>query len=437
MKIGIVGLGFVGLSLTSVLASKGYDTVGIDADEEKCEKISNGDSPFFEPKLEKILRSGLKKKLTVSDDLSLIKDCDMIFVTVGTPQSKNGSIELTMLKKSVRTIGKILRENKKNPVVIIKSTVIPGTTQKVILPILEKESKKKAGKEFGLISNPEFLQESTAIRDTEFPHVIVLGGYQTKYMEKTRTFFSKLHPNTSIIITNHQTAEMVKYANNSFLATKISFINQLSNICQNIPGSNIDDIAKTIGLDPRIGKLFLNAGPGYGGSCLPKDMKALINFANSTGLKPILLNAVEEINIKQTDQILSILKQKLGNISLKQITILGMSFKPDTDDIRNSVGIELIKKLLRRKANITIHDPKAIRNTMKVFGNKINYAKSIKDAFHNSHCVIIMTQWKEYERISNKEIKNMTKKIVIDCRRMLIHKKLDADYFAIGLGKEI
>ena len=163
----------------------------------------------------------------------------------------------------------------------------------------------------------------------------------------------------------------------------------------------------------------------------------MINFANSTGIKPTLLNAVEEINIKQTDQILSILKQKLGNISLKQITILGMSFKPDTDDIRNSVGIELIKKLLRRKANITIHDPKAIRNTMKVFGNKINYAKSIKDAFHNSHCVIIMTQWKEYERISNKEIKNMTKKIVIDCRRMLIHKKLDADYFAIGLGKEI
>ena len=309
--------------------------------------------------------------------------------------------------------------------------------QKVILPILEKESKKKAGKEFGLISNPEFLQESTAIRDTEFPHVIVLGGYQTKYIEKTRTFFSKLHPNKSIIITNHQTAEMIKYANNSFLATKISFINQLSNICQNIPGSNIDDIAKTIGLDPRIGKLFLDAGPGYGGSCLPKDMKALINFANSTGIKPTLLNAVEEINIKQTDQILSILKQKLGNISLKQIRILGMSFKPDTDDVRNSVAIELIKKLLRRKANITIHDPKAIRNTMKVFGNKINYAKSIKDALHNSHCVIIMTQWKEYERISNKEIKNMAKKFVIDCRRMLIHKKLDADYFAIGLGKEM
>ena len=436
MKIGIVGLGFVGLSLTSVLASKGYDTVGIDADKEKCEKILSGDSPFFEPKLEKILRNGLKKKLTVSDDLSLIKDCDMIFVTVGTPQSKNGSIELTMLKKSVRTIGKILRENKKNPVVIIKSTVIPGTMQKVILPILEKESKKKAGKEFGLISNPEFLQESTAIRDTEFPHVIVLGGYQTKYMEKTRTFFSKLHPNTSIIITNHQTAEMIKYANNSFLATKISFINQLSNICQNIPGSNIDDIAKTIGLDPRIGKLFLDAGPGYGGSCLPKDMKALINFANISGINPTLLNAVEDINSKQLEQIITIAKQQLIDLKSKRVTVLGTSFKPNTDDIRDSISIELIKKLLKRKAKVTVHDPRAIKNTRDIFGEKIIYAKSMNDALLKSQCAIIMTEWTQYGKLNNNNFKHMTKKVVIDSRRMLIGKQLDVNYFGIGLGKE-
>ncbi len=435
MKIGIVGLGFVGLSLTSVLASKGYNTVGIDVDKEKCRKISNGNSPFFEPNLEKILRNGLKKKLTVSNDFSLIKDCDMIFVTVGTPQSKNGSIELTMIKKSVRTIGKILHENKKNPIVIIKSTVIPGTMQKVILPILEKESKKKAGKEFGLISNPEFLQEGTAIRDAEFPHVVVLGGYQTKYMEKTRTFFSKLHPNTSIIITNHQTAEMVKYANNSFLATKISFINQLSNICQNIPGSNIDDIAKTIGLDPRIGKLFLNAGPGYGGSCLAKDMKALIKFAGDVGIRPTLLNAVEKINQTQINQIVSLLEKKVGNISSKQITILGTAFKPGTDDIRDSVAIELIKKLLKKKAKIIVCDPKAIENTKNVFGEKIYYDESITSALDNSHCGIIMVQWKQFEKLNNKSIKHMKRKLIIDCRRILANKELDVEYYALGIGK--
>jgi len=436
MKIGIVGLGFVGLSLTSVLASKGYRTIGIDIDKRKCEKISNGNSPFFEPDLEKTLRIGLKKELTIGNDFSLLNDCDFIFVTVGTPQSEDGTIDLSMIKKSITTIGKALHKNNKNPIILIKSTVVPGTIKNTILPILEKKSNKKEGRDFGLISNPEFLQESSAIKDTKFPHAVVLGGYKTKYMRKANNFFSKLHPKTPIIITNHQTAEMIKYANNSFLATKISFINQLSNICQNIPGANIDDIAKTIGLDPRIGKLFLNAGPGYGGSCLPKDMKALINFANNIGINPTLLNAVEEINIKQIDQIISLIKQKLGDISSKRITILGTAFKSDTDDIRDSVAIKLIKKLLKRKAKIIIHDPKAIQNTMNIFGKRISYAKSINDALSKSQCVVIMTQWKQYENLNNNQIKQMTKKFIIDCRRMLVKKELDGDYFAIGLGKQ-
>ena len=435
MKIGIVGLGFVGLSLTSVLSSKDYDVIGIDVDKEKREKIINGISPFFEPELENLLKKGLKKKLKISDDFSLIKNCDFIFVTVGTPQNTDGSINLSIIKKAVSIIGENLKRSKKKPIILVKSTVIPGTMRKNILPILEKKSNKKAGKDFGLISNPEFLQESTAIRDTKFPHAVVLGGYETEFMKKTKKLFMKLHPNVPIIITNHQTAEMIKYANNSFLATKISFINQLSNICQKIPGANIDDIAKTIGLDPRIGKLFLNAGPGYGGSCLPKDMKALINFANSTGIKPTLLNAVEEVNTKQLEQIISITKKRLGDLYKKRVTILGTAFKPNTDDIRDSIAIELIKKFLNRKVKITIHDPQAMKNTKNVFGNKINYAKSIKDALSKSQCVVIMTQWKQYEKLNNDVFTNMTKKIVIDCRRMLAGKQLDVDYFAIGIGK--
>ena len=435
MKIAIIGLGFVGLSLTSVLASKGFNVVGIDIDKEKCKKISNGILPFYEPDLEKTLKNGLKKKLEISDDFSLIKKCDLLFVTVGTPQDTKGAIDLSIIKKAVSSIGKNLKGNKKQPIIFIKSTVIPGTMKNDILPILENNSKKKAGKDFGLISNPEFLQESTAIKDTKFPHAIVLGGYQTEFMRKAKKFFVKLHPNIPIIITNHQTAEMIKYANNSFLATKISFINQLSNICQEIPGANVDDIAKTIGLDPRIGGLFLNAGPGYGGSCLPKDMKALINFANITGIKPTLLNAVEEINSKQLDQIISITKQRLGELSGKRITILGIAFKPNTDDIRDSVAIELIKKFLNRKVKVTIHDPQAIKNTKNIFGDKISYAKSIRDALSKSQCVVIMTQWKQYEKLNDNEFENMAKKIVIDCRRMLVKKQLDVDYYAIGLGR--
>ena len=436
MKIGIIGLGFVGLSLATVLATKGYKVIGIDNNEKKCKEISNGNPPFYEPNLEKTLKKALKKAFTVSNDFSLIRDCNLIFVTVGTPQKEDGAIELTMIRKSISTIGKNLDQNKQHPIIFVKSTVVPGTMKNVILPILEKKSKKKAGKDFGLISNPEFLQESSAIKDTKFPNSVVLGGYQTKFMKKAKSFFKKLHPNVPIIVTNHQTAEMIKYANNSFLATKISFINQLSNICQKIPGANIDDIAKTIGLDPRIGELFLNAGPGYGGSCLPKDMKALINFASTSGIKPTLLNAVEDVNTKQLEQIISITKQKLGDLSSKRITILGTAFKPNTDDIRDSIAIKLIKKFLKRKAKITIHDPKAIKNTKNIFGEKINYGKSVKDALSKSHCAIIMTQWKQYEKLNNKEFNSMTKKLVIDCRRMLIGKELDVDYFAIGLGKE-
>ena len=436
MKIGIVGLGFVGLSLTSVLSSKGYDIIGIDVDKEKRKKISNGISPFFEPELENLLKIGLKKKLQISDDFSLIRDCDFIFVTVGTPQNANGSINLSIIKKAVSKIGENLQGSRKKPIIFVKSTVIPGTMKKDVLPILERKSNKKAGKDFGLISNPEFLQESTAIRDTKFPHVVILGGYKTEFMKKAKKLFTKLHPRVPIIITNHQTAEMIKYANNSFLATKISFINQLSNICQKIPGANVDDIAKTIGLDPRIGKLFLNAGPGYGGSCLPKDMKALINFANTTGVTPTLLNAVESVNMKQLEQVISIIKQRLGKLASKRITVLGTAFKPNTDDIRDSIAIELIKKLQKKKANIIIHDPKAMKNTERVFGDKINYAKTVVDALSKSQCVIIMTQWKQYEKLNDNQFKNMKKKFVIDCRRILSDKQLDVDYFAIGLGKE-
>tara|TARA_B110000014_G_scaffold263181_1_gene259105 strand:+ start:149 stop:1459 length:1311 start_codon:yes stop_codon:yes gene_type:complete len=434
MKIAVIGLGFVGLSLASVLSASGIKVIGIDINKEKCKKISHGIAPFFEKDLEKTLQSGLKKQLEISHEVSMIKTCDYIFVTVGTPQRSDGSIELSMIKKVVNVIGNNLNNTNKNQIIFIKSTVIPGTIKNTLLPILERKSGKKAGKDFGLISNPEFLQESSAIRDTKFPHAIVLGGYKTKYMKKAEKFFSKLHPKTPIIVTNHQTAEMIKYANNSFLATKISFINQLSNICQNVPGANIDDIAKTIGLDPRIGKLFLNAGPGYGGSCLPKDMKALINFADRIGVKPTFLNEVEKTNQKQITNIISLLEKKIGDVSKKRITILGTAFKPETDDIRDSISIKLIKKLIEKGAKITVHDPRAIENTKEVFLEKIEYNKSIIDALTKSQCAIIMTQWKEYSKINNNMIRKMNKKIIIDSRRILANKNIDVDYQAIGIG---
>jgi UDPglucose 6-dehydrogenase len=360
----------------------------------------------------------------------------VIFVTVGTPQQSNGKIELSMIKKATAAIGKMVEKTKKNPIILIKSTVIPGTIENIVLPILEKQSGKKPNKDFGVISNPEFLQESNAIHDTKYPHAIILGGPETKYMKKAKTFFSKIHPNVKIIITKYQTAEIIKYANNSFLATKISFINQLSNICQNIPNANIDDVAKVIGLDPRIGKLFLSAGPGYGGSCLPKDMSALISFAGSVGVNPTFLKAVEKTNLEQVDNILSLMEKTLGNLTSKKITILGIAFKPNTNDIRASKSVELIKKLLKNKAKITVHDPKALENTKKMFGKKIEYAKTLADALDKSHCAVIMTQWKQYNQLNKNSLKPMKRKIIIDSRRVLMGKELGGKYFAVGVGKQ-
>ena len=434
MKIAVIGLGFVGLTLSSVLASKGITTLGIDLDKEKCSKIAKGIPTFFEPDLKKTLKKALKKNLLVTDKLSSINDCDFIFITVGTPQKKNGEIDLSFIKTVAKSVGKIISKNKKKTIILIKSTVIPGTMKDVILPILEKNSKKKAGKDFGLISNPEFLQESKAIQDTIKPHAIVLGGYKTKFMNSAKKFFSRFNPNTPIIITNHQTAEMIKYANNSFLATKISFINQLASICQQIPDTNIDDIAHTIGLDPRIGSLFLEAGPGYGGSCLPKDMKAIINLSSKIGVKSTMLNAVEKTNRQQINNIIELIRKNIGKIKGKRITVLGVAFKPNTDDIRDSMSIELIHRLIKSGAVVKIHDPKALDNARKIFHDRIKYANSIPSALKNSQCVVIMTKWKEYERINNKTIKYMNRKFIIDTRRILSNKNLDAKYYGIGLG---
>ncbi len=238
-----------------------------------------------------------------------------------------------------------------------------------------------------------------------------------------------------IIVTNPQTAEMIKYANNYFLATKISFINQIASICQSFESVNVDDVAKAIGLDPRIGSLFLKAGPGYGGSCLPKDLQAFISFSAKKGNNPLLLKSVQKTNSLQVSNLICLIKKKIYPLRGKKIAILGLSFKEDSDDIRDSASIKLINLLLKERVNIIVHDPRAINKTKKVFGNKIVYANSIRTVLKNCDCVIIMTPWKQYDQLKNSDFNGMRKKIIIDTRRILSKKKLKAEYLAIGVGR--
>jgi UDPglucose 6-dehydrogenase len=300
---------------------------------------------------------------------------------------------------------------------------------------LKKKSGKKEGRDFEIITNPEFLRESMAIADTTNPHIIVLGGTRNKFMNMIESFYQKLYKGVQIITTNNNTAELIKYTNNSFLATKISFINQISNICQSVPGANVEDVAKAIGLDPRIGSLFLNAGPGYGGSCLPKDVKAIINFSNKIGIKPTLLDAVETVNKHQLDHLITTVRKAVGELGGKQITVLGLAFKPDTDDIRDSVSIKLIKSLLKLGVKVKAHDPKAIENTKRIFANKIEYFDSIRESLKDSDCGIIVTNWKEYSKINDQDIKVMNKNIIVDTRRILHKRNLNIKYYPIGIGQ--
>lgn len=439
MKIAIIGLGFVGLSFASVLGSKLYHTIGIDSDKNKISKIKSGKSPFFEPKLQQTLSQALRKSLLVSSDIGIaVKNCDLIFVTVGTPQSKNGYIDLTILKEAIEQLGNQLAKTKNKPIIIIKSTVVPGTAQNVIKPILEKRSSKLTGIGFSLITNPEFLREGNAIDDTLKPHTVIIGGNDDNAIRKVKQFYKSLYSSKiPIIITNHQTAEMIKYANNSFLATKVSFINQIANICQSIPGTNVDEVAKAIGLDPRIGNLFLNAGPGYGGSCLPKDLQTIIAFSSKMGSKPLLFEAVQQTNEIQVKNIVRLIQKLVGNPKRKNITILGLSFKENSDDIRDSVSIKLIRLLLTKNTTITVYDPKAMENTKKIFNNKIKFANNLKDSLKNSDCAIIMTSWKEFSRLNNTHFKNMKRKLIIDTRRILKNKNSKIEYYALGIGSNL
>jgi UDPglucose 6-dehydrogenase len=436
MKISIVGLGFVGLSFASVLGSRGFSVIGIDSDKKKVLHINEGRPPFFEPKLSSFLSSALRKSLKVTSDINEIIETDLIFITVGTPQTKNGRMDLTNVKAVTREIGKVLTNMNNKPVVVVKSTVVPGTTTNLVRPILERYSNRKAGEDFDVVSNPEFLREGKAIDDTINPHIVVIGVDDKQFVKKIKKFYDSLYGSkVQHIITNPQTAEMIKYANNSFLATKISFINQIANICQSIPGTNVEEVASAIGLDPRIGNLFLKAGPGFGGSCLPKDLKALIGFSSGVGVNPLLLKAVDEVNALQLRTVFFIIKRALKKVKRKKITILGLSFKEDSDDIRESVSIKLIKSLLKEEADITVHDPRSLDNTRKIFGNSICYAKSVRDALKNSQCLVLMTPWHDYSKLTNNDLKLMKRRVVVDTRRIL-SPKLKAEYYAVGIGKE-
>lgn len=436
-NIAFIGAGVVGLTTAAFFANKGVKTIITDKNRNRLQSISHGDIPFYEPMLDELVNNVLENgNLVIEYDIiNSIRAAELIFITVGTPSLPDGSIDLTQVRTVIENIATVIKREPSDKTIIIKSTVVPTTTSKVIYPILNKERKNES--QIDILVNPEFLREGSAVYDTINPHIIVIGSNNGKGFDILYRLYNQIYHNQinkiPIIHTTWENAELIKYANNAFLATKISFINTIANICSRIDNADVDVVAKAIGLDPRIGPLFLKAGPGYGGSCLPKDVIALIRFSQEIGYEPYLLDAVHKINEYQPEEVVSMAKKMLGSLNNKTISILGLSFKKDTDDIRNAVSLKIIASLLKNGSKVKVHDPKALDNVKLVFGNNIEYCTTIRDCLENSDCCIILVDWNEYKTLDANYFSIMREKNVIDCWRILDANKLDnINYRAIG-----
>ena len=428
MKITIIGAGYVGLVQAVCLADFGFNITCIEKDLEKLKELKFGRIPFYEPGLEDLFKKNLENnRLNFTNEYSdNISRSDVIFICVGTPPKKNGQSNLNFIDQATKEISKKI---KGYTVVVSKSTVPVGTSRR-IEKILKK---RKPARMFDVVSNPEFLREGSALEDFIRPDKIVIGCRTFKAEKILKKIYKPL--NRPYVITNNETAEIIKYANNSFLATKITFINEIADLCENI-GAKVETVAKAIGLDGRIGPKFLHPGPGYGGSCFPKDVKSLIYQGNKNSSDLTIIKAVDRANesrIKSLFQkIKKITKNKFNNI---QIGLLGISFKPNTDDVRESPGLKLAKDLSRTKAKIKIYDPKGMENAKKELPKSIEFCNDEYEVAENSNLLVIVTEWNQFKNLDLLKIRKLMKIPVILDLRNIYSKEIIKDgfkYYSIG-----
>ena len=445
MKVSMIGTGYVGLVTGVCLAEKGHQVVCVDIDQEKIAKIKQAIPPIYERGLEELLKKNINGNLRATTDLyRSVIDTDISLIAVGTPF--NGSeIDLTYVKQAAHQIGQALQDKPSYHVVVVKSTVVPGTTDDVVRPILEESSGKNAGADFGVGMNPEFLREGEAIQDFMFPDRIVIGGIDDKTIDTLKELYS-VFEGIDQLRTNNRTAEMIKYASNSLLATMISFSNEIGNLCAAIGGIDVVDVMTGVHLDKRISPImpdgsrivpafttYLEAGCGFGGSCFPKDVKALIAHGGKFGQPMQLLDAVIRVNERQPQQVLSLLKKRFPSLKGVCIAVLGLAFKPGTDDMRESPAIPIVKELLAQQAGIKAYDPVAKHEARKLFGNRqIVYCDDLAQTLENVQAVLLLTRWEEFRRIPELLARLHPQPLVIDGRRML-DKRSIARYEGIGL----
>jgi UDPglucose 6-dehydrogenase len=425
-KITIIGTGYVGLVTGAGISEFGHDVTCVDIDKDKIQKLNLGEIPIYEPELETIIKNNKSKgRLNFGTDINkAIKNSQIIFIAVGTPMSKNGDSDLSAIEEVAKIIGANLNSYK---VICTKSTVPVGTGKKIeeIIKSINKSI------EFDYVSNPEFLREGAAVKDFFVPDRVVIGSSSQKAFEIMQDVYRPLYLNeTPIVNTNVETAEMVKYASNAFLALKISYINEIANLCE-LVGVDVHVVSKTMGQDGRISSKFLHPGPGFGGSCFPKDTMALANAGKKNKIKMNTVEAAIKTNNEQKLRMVDKIKSLLDNkIKDKTITVLGLAFKPKTDDIRDAASTIIIPKLINEGAIINTYDPVAMDN-FKSLKYKINYFDNWQDAVKGADALILLTEWNEFRGIDLLELKSLLKEpIVLDTKNILSIKKLNSIGFS-------
>jgi UDPglucose 6-dehydrogenase len=426
MKLCVIGTGYVGLVTGVCMADLGNDVTCVDIDEKKIRNLKKGILPIYEPGLLDLLKRN-KNKLTFTNSIKEgVSKASIIFIAVGTPPTETGEADLTYVKSVAREIGKHMNSGK---IIVDKSTVPVGVGD-IVESIVEEYSKGKY--KFDVASCPEFLREGSAIHDFMNPDRVVVGAKRKEAAEKVAEIFKPL--NTKIIIADIRSAEMIKHASNTFLAMKISFINEIANICERV-GADVETVASGMGLDKRIGKMFLNAGAGYGGSCFPKDVAALRCMARNEDYEPLLLSAVMEVNKQQRKIVVNKIKNMMGTLEGRQVGILGIAFKPNTDDIREAVAIDVMTALLEKGCRIKAYDPVAVENAKKVLKG-VKYTESAYAAAQDSECLVVLTEWNEFKELDLKKIKGLMKKpAVVDGRNIYDPKemrRLGFEYVGVG-----
>jgi UDPglucose 6-dehydrogenase/GDP-mannose 6-dehydrogenase len=442
MRVSVVGTGYVGLVTAAGLAEMGHEVRCVDVDAQKVDLINRAIAPIFEEGLEALLRRHVGGRLSATCDLeAAVLGSDLTLIAVGTPFDGD-HIDLAQIRRAAEQIGEALARKSGYHVVTVKSTVVPGTTTGVVLPILEERSARRAGVDFGVGMNPEFLREGHAVADFLAPDRIVLGGID----ERTRDALADLYAPfaTDMIRTNPTTAEMIKYTANSLLATLISFSNEIANLCA-VVGVDVADVQRAVHLDRRLSPVradgerirpislsYLEAGCGFGGSCLPKDVKALIAFGRDAGSPMRVLESVIGVNEAQPAQMLRLLCKHLPDLRGVPVAVLGMAFKPGTDDIRESPSLGVTRSLLDAGAVVKAFDPIARPEAERVFGRRVEFVDSLESAIDNVSAVLIMTRWPEFERLPALIAAHPRPPLVVDGRRMLAKDSVP-HYEGIGL----